>query len=143
MKQLMRILLFFCLTLLAATCAGAGDISVTGPWIREVPPAVRMLAAYMTISNNSKETVQLESAASDDFEMVDIHRTETQEGMSHMMKQIGLRIEGGGDVRLEPGGYHLMLMQPRRRLQADNKVLLKLHFDNGEDIDVTAVVRKQ
>ena len=68
MKQLMRILLFFCLTLLAATCAGAGDISVTGPWIREVPPAVRMLAAYMTISNNSKETVQLESAASDDFE---------------------------------------------------------------------------
>ena len=142
MKQLMRILLFFCLTLLAATCAGAGDISVTGPWIREVPPAVRMLAAYMTISNNSKETVQLESAASDDFEMVDIHRTETQEGMSHMMSQAGLQIKGGGNVRFEPGGYHLMLMNPRRHLQAGDKVILELHFDNGEAIEVTAVVRK-
>ncbi len=141
MKQSMKILFLFCL--LAATRAGATEILVTDPWIREAPPSVRTLAAYMTISNTSTHAVGLESATSDDFEMVDIHRTETQEGMSHMMKQTGLQIKGGENVRLEPGGYHLMLMQPRRHLQADDTIILKLHFDNGEDISVAAVVRKQ
>jgi periplasmic copper chaperone A len=141
MKQSIKILFLFCL--LAATSAEAAEISVTDPWIREAPPVARMLAAYMTISNDSKNAVQLESATGDDFEMVDIHRTETHEGMSHMMKQTGLQIKGEDKVRLEPGGYHLMLMNPRRHLQADDKVLLKLHFDNGEAIEVMAVVRKQ
>ena len=42
---------FFCL--LAVTRAGVAEIQVTDPWIREAPPSARMLAAYMTISNDS------------------------------------------------------------------------------------------
>ena len=143
MKQSKKILLLFCLSLLTATCAKASEISVTNPWIREAPPVAEMLAAYMTISNNSKNIVQLESATCADFEMVEIHRTETHGGMSHMMKQSSLQIEGGKNVMLEPGGYHLMLMKPKRHLQAGEKVMLELHFNNGEVINVTAVVRKQ
>ena len=143
MKQSIKILLLFCLTLLSAICAGAGEISVTNPWIREAPPVAKMLAAYMTISNNSNHRVHLESAASIDFEMVEIHRTVTQEGMSHMMKQSSLQLEGGGNVTLEPGGYHLMLIKPKQFLKAGDKVKLQLNFDNGEAVDVTAVVRNQ
>jgi periplasmic copper chaperone A len=142
-KQSKKILLLFCLSLLTATCAWANEISVTSPWIREAPPVAEMLAAYMTISNNSKHTVQLESATSADFEMVEIHRTETHEGMSRMIKQSSLQVEGGKNVMLEPGGYHLMLMKPMQYLKAGEKVMLELHFSNGEVINVTAVVRKQ
>ena len=133
----------FCLFLLTATCARASEISVANPWIREAPPVAKMLAAYMTISNNSKHTVQLESAASADFEMVEIHLTETHEGMSRMIRQSSLQIDGGKNVVLEPRGYHLMLMRPKRYLQAGDNVMLELHFNSGEAVHVTAIVRKQ
>ena len=87
--------------------------------------------------------MELESATSNDFEMVEIHRTETREGMSQMVRQTGLLIKGGENIRLEPGGYHLMLMRPRRHLQAFDKVVLNLHFDRGEVVAVTAIVRGQ
>jgi len=132
-----------CLTLLTAICARASEISVTDPWIREAPPVAKMLAAYMTISNNSTRTVQFESASSADFEMVEIHRTKTHEGMSRMIKQSSLQIDGGKNVMLEPLGYHLMLMRPKRYFQAGDNVILELHFNNGEAVSVTAVVRKQ
>jgi len=141
--RLSKILVLFCLSLLTATWARASEISVTNPWIREAPPVAEMLAAYMTISNNSKNAVQLESAACTDFEMVEIHRTETHEGMSRMIKQSNLQIEGGKNVMLKPGGYHLMLIKPKRHFQSGDNVLLELHFNNGEAITVTASVREQ
>jgi periplasmic copper chaperone A len=143
MKQPIKILFVLFLFLLAPINAKASEVSVANPWIREAPPGTQMLAAYMRISNNSKHTIQLESAASDDFEMVAIHRTETHEGMSHMTKQSGLQIKSGENVMLEPGGYHLMLMKPKRNLQSGDNIKLQLQFDKGEVIDVTAVVRKQ
>ena len=142
MKQSKKILLLFCLSLLTAPCAWANEISVTNPWIREAPPVAEMFAAYMTISNNSKQTMQLESVTSAEIEMVEIHRTETHAGLSRMIKQSSLQIESGENVTLEPGGYHLMLMKPKRYLQEGDKVMLELHFNNGEAINVTAVVRK-
>jgi periplasmic copper chaperone A len=143
MRLSQKILVLFCLSLLTATWAGASEISVTNPWIREAPPVAEMLAAYMTISNNSKNMVQLESATCVDFEMVEIHRTETHEGMSRMIKQSNLQIESGENVMLKPGGYHLMLMKPKRHLQNGDKVLLELHFNNGEVITVKADVQEQ
>ncbi len=143
MKQPVKILFVLFLFLLTPINTKASEISVTNPWIREAPPNTQMLAAYMEIINNSKHTIQLESAASADFEMVMIHRTETHEGMSHMAKQSGLQIKSGENVILEPGGYHLMLMNPKRNLQAGDKIKLQLQFDNREAIAVTAVVRKK
>jgi len=143
MKQPAAILFAFFLFLLVPVTIWAGEISVAGPWIREAPPGTQMLAAYMTISNHSTHPVQLESAASPDFAMIEIHRTETHQGMSHMVKQSGLQIKSGGTVTLEPGGYHLMLMKPGRSLRAGDTVIMHLQFDTGESIDVNAVVRKQ
>jgi periplasmic copper chaperone A len=143
MKHPVYVMFIFCLSLLSTVCAGAGEISVTNSWIREAPPVAKTLAAYMTISNSSTHTVQLESAAGADFKKVEIHRTETHDGMSHMIRQSSLMIEGGGNVTLAPGGYHLMLIQPGRTLKAGDKVGLQLHFNNGETVDVTAVVRSQ
>ena len=125
------------------TSSQAGDITVTDPWVREAPPGAKATAAYMTISNTSSRTVQLDSAASADFEMVEMHRTEMHDGMAHMKKQTGIRIEAGKNVQLKPGDFHLMLMRPRRSLKAGDQCGLQLRFDNGESIAVQAIVRKQ
>ena len=144
MKRAIKVVMLCTLFLLAViSSTRAADISITVPWIREAPPAARMLAAYMTISNSSSHMVRLLSADSADFETIEIHRTEMQKGMSQMVKQSILQINGGSAVKLEPGGYHLMLMKPGHDLKAGEKSTLKLHFDNGEIMSVTAVVRNQ
>lgn len=143
MKQTLLILLVLSLTLFTVHNVRAGEISVTDPWIREAPAVAGVLAAYMTISNNSRHTVQIDSASGADFTMIEIHRTMMHEDMAQMVKQSSLRIEAGKSLVLEPGGYHLMLMKPRRPLRAGDKVILQLHFTSGETIDVIAEVRKQ
>lgn len=129
------------LSLFAAMAACAGAISVAGPWIPEAPPNAKALAAYMTIANASSARVSLATVSSPDFRLVEIHMTDMSHGMAHMMKQKNLPVEAGGSVDLRPGGFHLMLMEPLRALRAGDEVRLRLSFDNGETLDVTAVVK--
>ena len=143
MKQSMLIMLVLSLPLLTVNNVRASGISVTDPWIREAPAVAGVLAAFMTISNNTKHTVQINSASGADFTMIEIHRTMLHEDMAQMIKQSSLRIEAGESLVLKPGGYHLMLMKPKRPLRAGDKVNLQLHFASGETIDVIAEVRKQ
>lgn len=142
MRNVVVLLAVLALALISAATAVAGAISVGEPWIREAPPNAKALAAYMTIANASAAAVSLESASSPDFRMVEIHRTDMSHGMAHMVKQPALRIEAGESVHLKPGDYHLMLMEPVRALRAGDAVSLRLVFDNGEVLEVTAVVKK-
>jgi periplasmic copper chaperone A len=59
------------------------------------------------------------------------------------MKQSSLSVEAREHVTLQPGGYHLMLMNPERIFKADDKVALQLHFSNGEVLHLTVPVRNQ
>lgn len=95
MKQWLLILFLFGLFLPTAKAAQTSEIRVIDPWIREAPAAAQVLAAFMTISNESRQSVQLEAASSTDFSTVEIHRSMTHAGMAHMMKQSSLQIEGG------------------------------------------------
>ena len=136
-------MLVLSLALLTANNVRASEISVTDPWIREAPAVAGVLAAFMTIRNNSRHSVQINSASGADFTMVEIHRTMIHEDMAQMVKQSSLRIEAGESLVLEPGGYHLMLMKPKRPLRAGDKVIIQLHFASGETIDVITEVKKQ
>ncbi len=142
MKQALLLPIIFCLSLFIVSGVLASEVSVTDPWIREAPPGAKVLAAYMKISNNSTQTVALESVSSPDFPMIHIHLTKMHEGMAHMQKQSQLQIEPGGSIMLEPDSYHLMLMHPARALLVGDKVELQLQLDNGDVLDVTAIVRK-
>jgi copper(I)-binding protein len=143
MRQAFLFLFVVALSLWFAAAACAGAISVAGPWIPEAPPNAKALAAYMTIANASPDRVSLETASSPDFKRVEIHMTDMSHGMAHMVKKKNLPIEAGASVLLKPGSYHLMLMEPVRALHTGDTVSLQLIFDNGEAIDVKAVVRKQ
>lgn len=131
------------LLLLGVTaCAQAADIMVSDAWIREGPPTARVLAAYLTLKNAGRDKVHLTGAASDAFDRVEIHRTEIQAGMMHMMPQDKVPVAPGESVAFEPGGYHLMLTTPKRTLRAGDSITLRLVFDNGETVSVDAPVRK-
>ena len=50
-------------------------------------------------------------------------------------------IPARGELVLEPGGLHLMLMEPQQSLTAGADVVLTLSFDNGWTVEVDVPVR--
>ena len=62
--------------------------------------------------------------------------------MMHMKKQEQLVINSKQQVMLKPGSYHLMLMQPKRQLNAGDEVELTLKFANEEELIIKVPVRK-
>ncbi len=127
--------------LLAVLAAWAGEIQVDGAWIRSAPPSAKALAAYMVITNTAGEPVTLVGADSPDFSAVEMHQSMAHQGMMRMMAVEHLEIAPGKSLTLAPGGYHLMLMEPHKVLKSGDHVLLRLQFDTGEELSVSAVVQ--
>jgi periplasmic copper chaperone A len=62
-------------------------------------------------------------------------------GMMGMQPVKEITIPAGGTVTLEPGGYHVMLMDLKKDLKAGDTIPATLTFGSG-DVDVTATVKE-
>lgn len=64
-------------------------------------------------------------------------------GGMKMMRQIeGLDIPAGGEVRLQPGGYHVMLLGLVEDIHLGDEVTVTLHFESAGKVEVTAEARE-
>lgn len=120
----------------------AGNIEITDAWIPEGPPVAAVLAGYMTLNNHGKDTVRLIAVASPDFATIEIHQTVTEGNMSRMRQLDELVLYANDDVQLLPGGIHLMLIKPQRRLRSGDEVRLTLTFDDGTQIEVPVAIKQ-
>lgn len=121
----------------------AGDLNAVDPWIPEAPPSARMLAGYMELQNTGDKDIRIVDARSEAlFGRVEIHRSETIDGMSRMRRIPALEIPAGESVILERGGLHLMLMRPERVPANGETVHIEL-LNEADDVVLTveAVVR--
>jgi copper(I)-binding protein len=113
---------------------GGMDMGMNGP----------VSAAYMLIENRGGAADRLLRASTDAAAVVEIHETQIDDqGVGRMRPLVeGLEIPANGSVRLEPGGYHIMLMDLRRDLVAGEIVRLTLTFESGKEITVEAEIRQ-
>ena len=133
--------LMLALTLIAAASEEAG-VSVRNAWVRESPPGVAMMAGYMALQNNTSRSQVIVAAHSSDFETVMIHRTIVKNGMAGMEHAPQVELAPNASLIFAPGGYHLMLMNPKRTLRAGNSVVINLEFRGGPVLPVAFEVRK-
>jgi copper(I)-binding protein len=129
------------LTPIAAETAEAG-ISVRDAWVRETPPGVDMMAGYMVLQNNTSRSQVLVAASSSGFETVMIHRTIVKDGLAGMVHASQTELAPNASLIFAPGGYHLMLMNPKRTLRAGDRVDITLKFRGGLVLPVAYEVRK-
>ena len=133
--------LILALTLVAAASEAAG-VSVRDAWVRETPPGMTMMAGYMELRNNTSQPQVLVAASSSDFETVMIHRTIVKNGMASMVHASRIELTPNASFIFTPGGYHLMLMSPKRTLRAGNRVDINLEFRSGLRLLVSFEVRQ-
>ena len=136
---------FVCLILaltLVAAASEAADVSVRDAWVRETPPGMTMMAGYMELRNNTSQPQVLVAASSSDFETVMIHRTIVKNGMASMVHASQIELTPNASFIFTPGGYHLMLLSPKRTLSAGDRVDINLEFRSGLRLLVSFEVRQ-
>ena len=133
--------LIWALTPVPAASEEAG-VSVRDAWVRETPPGMTMMAGYMELRNNTSRPQVLVAARSSGFESVMIHRTTVKDGIAGMAHASQIELAANASLIFAPGGYHLMLMKPRRTLRAGDRVVINLEFRGGLVLPATFEVRR-
>lgn len=143
MKLLARTLPLIIVATLTSQNAIADDkLEIDDAWIAEAPPVSKVLAAYMEIENETRQDRQAISMQCEEFERAEFHRTIEKDGMARMEHLQVLNIPANSELELEPGGYHIMLFNPARRLLAGDKTGCSMKFDDDTTINFDLDIRK-
>lgn len=116
--------------------------TVTEGWIRMPPVSMPMLAGFGRIENDCAVPLDIVGASSPAFGDVSVHQTRIVDGVSRMRAVPDLRIGPNDSAVLEPGGMHLMLMQPRTPLKAGSAVVVEFTLEDGRVLRGEFEVRK-
>jgi copper(I)-binding protein len=128
--------------LLAAPSAFAhdykvGDIEIGHPWTRATPPAARVGGGYLTLTNKGQTADRLVGGSSPASGRVEIHTMEVTDGVMKMRELAnGLTLSPGETVKLEPGGFHLMLIDLKAPIGEGAKVPVTLRFEHAGSVEV-------
>jgi len=113
---------------------------ISDAWVRSVPPTARMTAGYLSVFNPGPEQLVIVGVESPSFGSIELHGTVMEDGVARMRHQEAVRVAAGEMVRFEPGGLHLMLMQPVDDIPTSGAIELSLLLENGERLEFIAPV---
>lgn len=122
----------------AATSSAAAALTVSEPWVKAADSG--MSAAFGTIRNTSDKDVTVISASTPESPMVELHETVMGDNGSMQMqaKQGGFVIPARGELTLEPGGNHIMLMGLAKPVLAGDDISFELRTSDGGTVAFTA-----
>jgi len=130
--------------LAAVVPASAGEsLQAENAWVPWAPPALMVHVAYMTIVNRGAADQAIVGAESADYERIELHRSAIKDGVSTMQAVDEVPLPANGRVEFAPTGLHLMLIGPKRPQAVDGRVQIVLRLRSGDQIDVSAVVRRR
>lgn len=125
----------------AAAQSMPAALVVDGAWSRELPPNAPVGAAFFTVRNHSDKADRLLSAQSSIAEITELHAHLHEGDVMRMVKVDTIDIPAHSDMTLEPGGYHVMLINLHKPLVAGEQLPLTLHFENAGQVDVTVQIK--
>ncbi|MDE0919710.1 MAG: copper chaperone PCu(A)C [Arenicellales bacterium] len=107
-------------------------VMVHDAYVRATPPGQPNAAAYLVLRNNAMHDIRLVSVKSDVAEVAEPHSHAMDAGMMKMRRVGHIDVPAGGEIVLQPGGLHIMLMGLVKQLKPGEYVSLEFHFDNGQ-----------
>jgi periplasmic copper chaperone A len=130
--------------LMTVVPASAGEsLQAENAWVPWAPPGLKVHVAYMTIVNRGATDQIIVSAESTDYERIELHRSVIKDGVSTMEAIGEVKVPANGRIEFAPTGLHLMLIGPRRPPALDGHVQIVLRLSSGEEVDVSAVIRRR
>ena len=127
---------------LVAQAAWAANISVTDAWARATMPGQPVSGAYMQIQADAD--ARLLSVSSSVVPRVEVHEMSMDGGVMRMREVKSIDLPKGKTVSLEPGGFHIMLMNLKKPIAVGDVIPLTLVVESGgkqQKVEVKAVAR--
>ena len=137
-----NVLVITAMAALAAQSAWAANLSVTDAWARATMPGQKVSAAYMQLQSDAD--ARLVSASSPAVTRVEVHEMKMDGDVMRMREVKSIELPKGKTVSLEPGGYHIMLMNLTKPIAAGEVIPLTLVVESGgkrQTIEVKAEAR--
>jgi len=106
------------------------DVSVADSWVRATVPQQKATGAFMQLK--SDVPARLVGASSPFAGVVEIHEMRMEKDVMKMGPVPALELPAGDAVKLEPGGYHIMLMGLHRQVKEGQQVPLTLVIENRD-----------
>lgn len=123
--------------------AFAGEtITVKNAWLREAPPTIKIMAGYLDIENSSDKVLTLISAESTDFERIEFHLSQIEDGVARMQQENQIIIAPNTTFSFEPGSYHMMLINNSAPMREGKIISIKLTFEDGETYNFNTIVKR-
>ena len=101
-----------------------------------------MHAGFGRIENRCPMPASIVAASSPAYGSVELHESKLVDGISRMRQVPELRIAPDGAAVLQPGGLHLMLMQPKATLKPGSRVAIEFELKDGRKLLGELEVRK-
>ncbi|WP_434361456.1 copper chaperone PCu(A)C [Parasalinivibrio latis] len=144
MKSIMTVFAF-ATTLIASSFAVAhdykvGDISITQPWSKQVPPTSKVAAAFFDIENSAEQDDKLIAAESPIAGITELHEHTKVDGMMKMRRVEGINIPANSSEHLMPGDYHIMFFKLKRLPSLGESFPLVLYFQNAGKVEISVKV---
>lgn len=120
----------------------AASISVTDAWARATMPGQKVSGAYMQIQADAD--ARLVGVSSPEVPRVEMHEMKMDGDVMRMRELKAIDLPKGKSVSLEPGGFHLMLMNLKKPIAAGDVVSFTLVVESGgkrQKVEVKAAAR--
>lgn len=119
-----------------------GEVEVDDLWVRASAPGQSNGVGYMDIDNDAKTPDRLLSITSDAAERVELHVVETANGVARMRQvEGGIALPADSEVKLVPGGYHVMFVKLKAPFIDGATVPARLRFEKAGEVAVRFKVK--
>jgi hypothetical protein len=139
----LRILRTATVVLALAAASAQAQVKIDNPWVRGAVPGQLATGAFLDItSTRDAALVKVESAIA---ATVEVHAMAMKNNMMSMHEVPKVDLPAGKQVRLAPGGFHIMLMDLKQPVKNGETVPLRLTIEypdkKREVVEVKAQVR--
>ncbi len=133
------------LMVVAAACGDdAGGVSVDGQWARTSPNMATNGAAYMQLTAADADALVGASVDSSIAAMAQVHEVVMDADGAMMMQQTpSITLPAGEEVSLEPGGFHIMMMDLAEPFVLGQKFEITLQFEGVGAVVVEVEVMEE
>ncbi len=140
MRRFMIAVAAFCAaTSVYAADAKVGNLSIDDVWARSGQPG-QVSAAFMEIKNKGAAD-KIVAANCDCAKATELHTMTMADGKMIMAQVPAMEVPANGELKLKPGGYHIMLIGLTRPLVSGETLPIKVTFEKAGAVTLQAKIK--
>ncbi len=124
----------------SAEKVSAGSLVIEAPWARASIGTKRPAAVFLKLQNLGSVADVLTAVETPVSGRASVHRSQISNGIASMTMAGPVKIPANSEVRLAPGGLHIMLMMLKKPLIKGKDFSLTLVFKKAGRVEITVPV---